>query len=316
MPIAARGPLPPPRTTTTATARISRTSRLPSQYLYRAGLRTPPTPTTMAAASSPKDAEPGSRAPPIGADWNEYHARWENIWRDGCAPGQFFDKASASPTLRSLLSLPLLPAQVEHLAAQGGLPKDGSYVAPPSIDARNKRALVPGCGRGYDVVAFAQAGASAAVGLELSPKAAEVAREYVRGELAGRGVPSPAANAQIVECDFFSPPADTVPPESFDLGYDLTFLCALHPSMREAWAAGWSRLLKKGALLVTACYPIDASRDQNAGPPWPLTPQLYERLLLGEGGPKFRKVYLAPVPPAMSHPERAGQEWLGIWERL
>lgn len=268
-----------------------------------------------AAASSASKAadEPGSRAPPIGADWNEYHARWENIWRDGCAPGQFFDKASASPTLRSLLSLPLLPAQADHLAAQGGLPEDGSYTPPPLIDARNKRALVPGCGRGYDVVAFAQAGASAAVGLELSTKAAEVAREYVRGELGGEGA-SAASAAQIVECDFFSPPKDTVPPESFDLGYDLTFLCALHPTMREAWAAGWSRLLKKGGLLVTACYPIDASRDQNAGPPWPLTPQLYERLLL-EGG-KFRKVYLAPVPPGMSHPERVRQEWLGIWERL
>jgi methyl halide transferase len=112
------------------------------------------------------------------------------------------------------------------------------------------------------------------------------------------------------------------------VGYDLTFLCALHPSMREAWAAGWARVLRPGGRLITACFPIDASRDQNAGPPWPLTPELYERLLLGaqggggEGGggaasaAPFRKVWLAPVPPGMSHPDRAGQEWLGIWERV
>lgn len=281
------------------------------------------------AAHAISETEPGSRAPPLAseAEWKEYHARWDGIWRNGCAPGQFFDKGSASPTLRSLLSLPLLPAQAAHLAASP-VDNDGSYVPPPRVDARGKRALVPGCGRGYDVIAFAQAGASAAVGLELSPVAAQVAREFVAAEL-GKGEAAMLQAARVVEGDFFDPPSaddedGAVAPASFDLGYDLTFLCALHPSMREAWARGWARLLKRGALLVTACYPVDPSRNQDAGPPWPLTPGLYERLLLGdkqEGGGKeearlFRKVYLAPVPAGMSHPERAGKEWLGIWERL
>lgn len=268
------------------------------------------------AAAAPPPLPPS--VPPLAddAEWQEYHARWDRIWTDGCAPGQFFDMTSSSPTLRALLSLPLLPEQAAHLAAAAA--NGGAEQPPlPSIDARGKRVLVPGCGRGYDVVAFAQAGAGAAVGLELSPVAARVARAYVAGELArgrGEGAPPLPGSAEIVEGDFFAspPPSSALADASFDLGYDLTFLCALHPSMREAWAARWARLLRPGGRLVTSCYPIDDSRDANVGPPWPLEPQLYERLLLGA----FEKVYLEPVPPGMSHPSRQGQEWLGVWERV
>lgn len=292
-------------------------------------------PAGASAATASRD-EPGALAPPLDASaeaWNEYHARWEKIWSEGCAPGQYFDKASASPTLLTLLGLPLSPQQRAHLEACGGGGGGGGGGAagpadpppPPSIDAKGKRALVPGCGRGYDVVAFARAGAAESIGLELSATAAEAARGYIKGELAS--CPTAAAAARVVVGDFFAEGEGeggapiTAEGASFDLGYDLTFLCALHPSMREAWADRWSRALRPGGRLVTACYPIDPSRDQNSGPPWPLTPELYERLLLHGGGPsgggaRFRKVYLAPVPRGMSHPERAGQEWLGIWERV
>lgn len=47
------------------------------------------------------------------------------------------------------------------------------------------------------------------------------------------------------------------------------------------------------------------------GPPWPVTPELYKQLLLPAG---FTCVKLEPVPPALSHPNRAGQEYLGVWK--
>jgi hypothetical protein len=53
--------------------------------------------------------------------------------------------------------------------------------------------------------------------------------------------------------------------------------------MRAGWAAAWARHLKPGGLLITLQYPIDASMDPGAGPPWPLTPQLYNDLLLPAG---------------------------------
>jgi hypothetical protein len=70
----------------------------------------------------------------------------------------------------------------------------------------------------------------------------------------------------------------------FDIGYDYTFLCALHPDMRTAWAAGWGRHLSPGATLVTLIYPVDPSREGTPGPPWPVTPELYQQLLLPAGG--------------------------------
>lgn len=312
----AAGCRPATTTTTTKAAALARRRHTPPPTLaplrHRHHRHSSSTTVAMSSPSSAA-AEPGALAPPLASpdEWGEYHSRWDKIWRDGCAPGQFFDKASASPQLLSLLSLPLSSEQSNVLEREGGYgTSSSSSTPPPLVDARGKRCFVPGCGRGYDVVAFARAGAAEAVGLELSPAAAEAARGYIRAELGGE---EGAAAAEIREGDFFDPAV--VPSAAFDLGYDLTFLCALHPSMRERWAQGWARALKPGGTLITACFPIDASRDQNAGPPWPLTPALYERLLVGSGLP-FRKVHLAPVPRGMSHPDRAGQEWLGLWERV
>lgn len=48
-------------------------------------------------------------------------------------------------------------------------------------------------------------------------------------------------------------------------GYDYTFLCALHPSMRQRWAAAWARHLVPGGELVTMVYPVDTSMDPAPG---------------------------------------------------
>lgn len=48
------------------------------------------------------------------------------------------------------------------------------------------------------------------------------------------------------------------------------------------------------------------------GPPWPVTPSLYEELLLPEG---FTCVKLEPVPAELSHASREGKEWMGVWRR-
>ena len=123
----------------------------------------------------------------------DYSDRWESQWQAGgtvLQPGQAFDAAGASPVLRGLLSS-------GELAVAG------------------KSVFVPGCGRGYDLVAFAQAGAASVVGLELAPTAAEQANEYVGSQL---GAGSAAA---VVQGDFFKFEA---PGAGFDAGYDYTFL--------------------------------------------------------------------------------------------
>lgn len=54
--------------------------------------------------------------------------------------------------------------------------------------------------------------------------------------------------------------------------------------MRGGWAEAWGRQLKPGGQLVTLMFPVDASRPRDEGPPFPLTPELYNDLLspLGE----------------------------------
>jgi hypothetical protein len=93
------------------------------------------------------------------------------------------------------------------------------------------------------------------------------------------------------------------------VGFDYTFLCALHPSMRADWASAWARALAPGAALVTLIFPVD---EREGGPPWAVTPQLYKDLLLPQG---FALTSLEPVEENKSHPGRGGKEYMAIWER-
>lgn len=210
------------------------------------------------------------------AGWDHYQTHWEAQWRDGIKPSSRWDIGQASPQLQQLL-------RSGDLAVKG------------------KRAVVPGCGRGYDVAAFAQAGADA-TGLDISTTAIRDAEAYLHETLDA----DCAQHARIMLGDFLK---DT-PSTSYDVGYDYTFGCAMHPDMRSAWAAGWARHLAKGGELVTLVFPVDPTRDRMQGPPYPVTPELYTELLTAVG---FENVHLEPVPHELSHPARAGREWLGRW---
>ena len=170
--------------------------------------------------------------------------------------------------------------------------------------AEGGRALVPGCGAGYDVLALAGAGFEA-LGLEIAPTA--IARFEALRDAAGPA----ATRANIVEADYFG----YAPAAPFDLIWDTTFLCAIEPEEREAWAEAAGRLLRPGGLLITLIFPVLAlpgtlGKGPHPGPPYPLDPHAIRDLLL----PRFELRSLAPA--THSHPAREGREWLGIWKRL
>ncbi|KAI8465047.1 MAG: S-adenosyl-L-methionine-dependent methyltransferase [Monoraphidium minutum] len=238
------------------------------------------TPMPPTAAASPPAAVAADRGAPAAVDADEYNQRWNEIWDGGLEPGALFDLGCATPILERLLA--------------------GGTLGP----MKGKAWLVPGCGRGYDVVAAAAAGA-AAVGLDLSQTAVREAE----GHRDAAAPPGAAARAKFVAGDFF---AHEDPSGPYDFGWDYTFLCALHPSMRKGWAAAWARHLRPGGQLLTMVYPVDSSRDANTGPPWPVTPELYKELLLSAG---FELIELAPIPQNQSHAKRVGREWLGRWQR-
>jgi SAM-dependent methyltransferase len=216
-------------------------------------------------------------------------ADWENMWAAGIAPNQAFDMGRVHPYLARAL-------------AEGRVPTG--------------RALVPGCGRGYDVGALS-ARDRFAIGMDMSPTGVAAAREYLEGAVEeGRAT---AGAFEVVCGDFFK---EAPPPASIDFVYDYTFLCALPPSRRAEWAAQMAALVKPGGLLLTLQFPLGAygtthpagaPLDYTKGPPFLLSKQLYLDLLPPAG---FAFVEGEDIPRDMSEPRRAGVEAAAWWRRV
>lgn len=167
------------------------------------------------------------------------------------------------------------------------------------------RALVPGCGAGYDVLTLSANGEREVVGTEISSTA--LSRFETLRERLGVG----ADRARVVLADFFA----FAPESPFDLIWDYTFLCAVPPARRPEWAAKVASLLAPDGVLATLIFPVRADvrptlDDPGEGPPYPMHPDHVRELVAPH---RFREVLLEPV--AQSHPSRQGMEWIGLWKR-
>lgn len=187
---------------------------------------------------------------------------------------------------------PRLETWHSQLVGSGRLPSSG-------------RALVPGCGRGYDVALLASRDLRV-TGLELIADAASTARSYV-----SHHAPEKAGFWDVQNGDFFQ----HTPSEPYDLVYDHTFLCALFPSARPKWASRMAELLRSGGVLVTQMWPLqpDDLLDLTEGPPFSLSKRVYAALLEPAG---FSLELLEDIPPKDMIPGRRGVEAIGVWRRL
>jgi SAM-dependent methyltransferase len=155
------------------------------------------------------------------------------------------------------------------------------------------RRIIPGCGSGYEVVAFAGAG-YAVTALDFSPPAIARARASV----------GPALSDRIVAGDFFT---HDLPAGSFDLIYERTFWCALPPARWPEMAARTAALLKPDGTLAGLFY----FGEKADGPPFGFSPGEPKDLF----GPHFDLVVDAPVPAWESLPLYAGNERWQEWRR-
>ena len=216
---------------------------------------------------------------------DEYSKRWEIMWNGGngeyevkngdggvLKPGQSFDAGKSVPYLDTFLD------------KNKGL-------------LEGKTAVIPGCGRGYDVATFSKY-CEEVTGLELAPTAVVSARDYLGDSY---------QNVLVSQGDFLADNAEI----QYDVGYDYTFFCALHPDMRDSWAASWSRNIRSQGLLITLIFPVlsEDARGQ-PGPPWPVWPELYSEHLEKHG---FSLVSLEKIPDSGSHPGREGKEYIAVW---
>ena len=186
---------------------------------------------------------------------------WESRYQTGDMP---WEKGEASPGL------------VDFLAGQGsGL---GGSV------------LVPGCGTGHDVRAWAQAGYQP-TGLDLAPSAVRLAQERtVQAGLA----------AEFHQLDFLT----AEPSQSYDWLFEHTLFCAIHPDRRDDYVGAVVRWLKPGGQFLAVHYLI----PDTEGPPFGTT----QSEILERFRPHFELIK-DWVP--RSYPNRTGLEWMVWWRR-
>lgn len=230
---------------------------------------------------------------------------WDDLWKKSLTP---WDRAGPSQALRDAIlsqNQNLFGSPIKKLATTTTTTTTGQQQ-----QQQRKKALVPGCGRGYDVLSLASLGYDT-FGLDGSENAILAARKLeaeeiscesdayrLRDPLVGKG------KVQFIIGDFFrndflaaitttthgdssstSNSNDTVPPtteEKFDLIFDYTFLCALPRELRPTWAKRMSELLAPDGFLVCLEWPLQKS-PKEGGPPHGLSAELYEELLRKPG---------------------------------
>lgn len=186
---------------------------------------------------------------------------WESRYQTGDMP---WEKGEPSPGL------------VDFLAEQGSRPGEA--------------VLVPGCGTGHDVRAWAKAGYKP-TGLDLAPSAVKLARE--RTLAAG-------LQAEFHERDFLA----SDPAQPYDWVFEHTLFCAINPDRREDYVRAVLRWLKPGGHFLAVHYII----PDTEGPPFGTT----EAEILERFGPHFELIK-SWVP--RSYPNRTGLEWMAWWRR-
>ncbi|THC96385.1 hypothetical protein EYZ11_004156 [Aspergillus tanneri] len=196
----------------------------------------------------------------------KYVDGWANLWSIG--ESQIWDKGFPNPALE------------DALVQQRSILGDPLTVDAQGVEHR-KTALVPGCGRGVDVLLLASFGYNA-YGLECSAVAVEECKQEdtrnrhrypVRHPEVGRG------KAIFVQGDFFKDDwlkALRLPFNCFDLVYDYRFFCALNPSMRPQWALRYAQLLAPSPRGNLICLEYPRNKDPLLpGSPWGVSSEAY-----------------------------------------
>ncbi|KAL6230519.1 hypothetical protein BDW75DRAFT_222541 [Aspergillus navahoensis] len=245
----------------------------------------------------------------------DHAAGWSNLWDTDSS--DLWDRGKPSPALIDLIE------------------QRRDLFHPDKGDGKRKRALVPGCGRGYDAVMLALHGFDV-YGLDVSEKGVISAREYAETELAkpqaynfgsacrpAEQTGQEKGQVTFIQGDFFK--SDWEVGIQFDLIYDYTFLCALHPSMRPSWASRMADLLSTTGMLVCLEFPL--YKDPTLpGPPWGLNGVYWNLLVeggtgivsengdsVGDGRGEGRFHRLLHTKPARSYENGRGTDMLGVY---
>ncbi|KAL4788170.1 S-adenosyl-L-methionine-dependent methyltransferase [Aspergillus varians] len=234
---------------------------------------------------------------------------WEELWaQQGDNLTLPWDKRGPNPTLEEVLTT--------KRAIIGRPLFDTNAGDPP----RRKKALVPGCGRGVDVLLLASFGYDA-YGLEYSKSAIEECRreeEAAEQKYPVRDAGVGGGKVTWVQGDFFE---NTWVEElglgvnQFDFIYDYTFFCALPPSTRPAWALRYTQLLSPSPQGSLVCLEFPRHKDPlQHGPPYGSPSEAYMEHLShpGENIPYDARGRCKSDP--LREPSPLGLERVAYWQ--
>lgn len=151
------------------------------------------------------------------------------------------------------------------------------------FSTKNKHALVPGCGSGYDCAYLSTLGYESVIGMDISPTAIEFATETIRKQSTGQTLPT---NLKFEVADFFANHT-VLNSRRYDFIFDYLFFAALDIPLRTKWAQSMTHLLKpQQGVLATLVFPLAPTtltkEEKGKGPPYPVTLEDYEAVLSKE----------------------------------
>lgn len=152
--------------------------------------------------------------------------------------------------------------------------------------------LYPGCGFGYDAQEWALAG-HPTVGLDVAPTAVrEATRKAVEKNISG---------LTFRQGNFLNDEPD----QEFDILFEHTLFCAIHPDQRPDYVSAARRWLKPGGHFLAIHYMIP---DMD-GPPFGVTEKEVEDWF----SPYFERIRGPWIPN--SYPNRTGLERMYLWKK-
>ena len=173
---------------------------------------------------------------------------------------------------------------------------DLGHVAPPFVDLLESntivacKTLVPGCGRGHEVIFLAENGFDVtAVDYSIG------AVNHLNSVILERKL-----NIKVLNLDFFE--LDSTHDRLYDLLIEQTFFCAISPSQRPLYAETVARILKKGGMIAGLFY----HTEKEGGPPFNTTRQ--DIIKYFSGSFEIRELTQAKN----SAEKRKDKEWLAI----
>jgi cyclopropane fatty-acyl-phospholipid synthase-like methyltransferase len=159
------------------------------------------------------------------------------------------------------------------------------------------RVLVPGCGRGHDVLQLAERGHEG-VGVDF----AESAIQWLLDEAQKRELTVEARAEDILALE-------DAPAGSYDGIWEYTCFVAIPPATRDRYVALMTHLVRPGGRFVHGVFPT-ARPPEAHRPPWPvMADEVIERF-----GSEWKTVLRSE--PTVSPEKRRGREELLILERV